>query len=161
MHEKKKIMKRINGTKRIGRLILFSLFFFPCSLAFSQTAERVEALLNAKTVSYEQAAVFVLQAAEINANPAGAFRYAQEQHWLGANVSGNDEIRLDKLSLLVMKAFELKGGAFYSLFKNPHYAYRELQSLAFIEGKTAPSTPVSGELLLFVISRTLAYKETK
>ena len=160
MHSKERIKKRIKETKRRVQLLLFSLLLFLCSSAFAQTAERVEALLNAKTVSYEQAAAFVLEAAEIYPTPASAFNYVIEQKWLSSNVKGTDEARLDALSLLIMKAFELKGGALYSLFQNPHYAYRELQSRDFIEGKTAPSTPVSGELLLFVINRTLAHKES-
>ena len=36
MSNKERIEKRTNGTKRMGRLLLFLLLFFLCSFAFSQ-----------------------------------------------------------------------------------------------------------------------------
>ena len=45
-------------------LLLFSLLFFTFYL-FPQTAERIESLLEQDFVSYEQAALFVIEAAEL------------------------------------------------------------------------------------------------
>ena len=146
-------------------VLLFSLLTFNFSLAFAQTshpagaADRLEALLNTQELSYEQAAAFVLEAADIQVRSEEAFRYAKEQGWLPKGIAGNDTARLDGVSLLIMKAFEINGGAFFSIFQNGHYAYRELEYRNVIEGQSWPGMAVSGEQLIFIIGRTLSYME--
>jgi hypothetical protein len=110
-------------------------------------------------LSYEQAAAFVLEAADIPTAPTDAFRYAAEQKWLPKNAGAGDTARLDALSLLVMKAFGLKGGAFYTISQSAHYAYRELQYRNMVEGNTGPAMPVSGETLFFILGRALSLTE--
>ena len=145
-------------TKRVGFLLLFSLLTF--NFSFAQTADRLEALLNTPELRYEQAAAFVLEASDIQVNnPAEAFRYATEKGWLPKNAEARDTARLDGVSLLIMKAFEIKGGAFYSIFQNAHYAYRELEYRNVIEGQTVPSDAVSGEMMLFIVSRVLSEQD--
>ena len=162
--EQRTMCKGSSKKKRVFFLLLFSLFTF--NFSFAQTshpagaADRLEALFNTPKLNYEQAAAFVLEAADITAiSQAEAFRYATERNWLPKNAEARDTARLDGISLLIMKAFEIKGGAFYSVFQNAHYAYRELEYRKIIEGKTLPSNVVSGELLLFIIGRTLSYTE--
>jgi outer membrane protein OmpA-like peptidoglycan-associated protein len=58
-----------------------------------------------------------------------------------------------------MGAFDLKGGIFYSIAKNPHYAYRELVYKEVIQGRTDPGMLVSGEEFLFILSRVLSLVE--
>jgi len=130
----------------------------------SQTAEKIENLLNVHSVSYEEAALFILEAADAHAtygssvisDPAEAFRFAAEQKWLPKKISGGGSARLDAVSLLLMRSFGVKGGLFYSLFKNPHYAYRELVYMEVIQGKADPAMNVSGEALLFMVNRILS-----
>jgi len=142
-------------TKRVRFILLFSLLTFNFSLAFAQTADRLETLLNTQELSYEQAAAFVLEAADITMSNTEAFRYASEKGWLPKNTGARDTARLDGVSLLIMKAFEIKGGAFYSVFQNAHYAYRELEYRNVIEGKTVPAMAVSGEMMLFIVGRVI------
>ena len=146
-------------------LILVSAFL-PAQTAGSgiQTAGAIEQLLESEAVSYEQAAMFVLQAADLgnflsNASPTGAFQYAVERNWLPKRVSGSDEAELQGISLLVMESFGFKGGMFYSIAKNPHYAYRELVYQEVLQGRIDPKMAVSGEYLLFVIGRALSRVE--
>jgi hypothetical protein len=56
-----------------------------------------------------------------------------------------------------MKAFNLKGGAMYSIFKNPRYAYREMVYKKLIQGQAESTMKVSGARLLQIISSTLKY----
>ena len=144
--------------KRV-KLLCF-LLLLPVFLQ-AQTAERVEALLNTDAVSYEQAAQLVLEAADVRVStgPADAFRYAAEQRWVPGKAEGGDIARLDGISLLIMRAFDLKGGMFYSLFKNPHYAYRELEYQNIIQGRSDPAMDVSGDFLLFMTGRALSVVE--
>jgi hypothetical protein len=146
-------------------LLLLTFVFLALAVAaaappalYAQTAAELEAVLTAEALSYEQAASFVLQAADIK--PANsAFNYAREHKWLSAKTAGDSAAVLNEVSLLIMGAFGLKGGIMYSGFKNPHYAYRELIHKGIIQGRSDPGMAVSGDLLLFMIGRVLDQTE--
>jgi hypothetical protein len=121
---------------------------------FAQTAAEIEALLETDALTYEQAASFVLRAADIGVW-GSAFDYAAEQNWLSGKATFDGTASLGEISLLVMRAFNMKGGAFYTLMKTPHYAYRELLNQNIIQGRADSDMAVSGDLLLFIVGRVL------
>jgi len=125
------------------------------------TATEIETLLGTNTVTYAQAARFVLEASDTmtTAVHEEAFSYAQEQGWLPRKVKADDTARLDGVALLLMRSFNLKGGLLYSLDKNPRYAYRELKYMDVIQGRADPGMKVSGEKLLFITGRILSRVE--
>ena len=130
----------------------------------AQTAERLEGMLNTKSMSYGEAAQFILEAADAAArfgsgvvsSPAEAFRFAAGENWLPANATSNAPATLEGVSLLTMKSFGMKGGVLYSISKHPHYAYRELEYKGVIQGKVDPGMAVSGDYLLLMMSRVLS-----
>ena len=146
------------------------MFIFICLLlavpvfVFSQTAQKVEDLLNMQAVSNGQAAWLVLEAADIS-GPAGisseeeAFRYAADRKWFPAISQANGKARLDRISALIMQAFKIKGGILYSFTKNPHYAYRELVHQTVIMGRADPQMDVTGYELLYMVNRVLTFQE--
>ena len=141
-------------------LLAFSACLLLSAAAFAQTAAELETLLGADAVSYGQAARLVLNAANVaDASPESAFRHAMEMGWLPAGATQDAAAKLDGVSLLVMRAFGMRGGALYTLMKTPHYAYRELMYQNVIQGRADPGMAVSGDLLLFVVSRALERKE--
>ncbi len=152
---------------RVGKTVLLTvmfavLFVLPLSARLSaQTAQKVEDLLNQEAVSWAGAAYFALEAAEkaVLDSPDEAFQFASSQSWLPKNIEASSRARLDGISLLLMRAFDLNGGLFYTLTKNSHYSYRELVYKKVIQGKTDPEMAVSGQEFLFMISRILAIKE--
>jgi hypothetical protein len=136
----------------------------------SQTAQKIEELLNSEALSNEDAAWLVLEAADISmsadisgpvgiSSPAEAFRYASAQKWFPSGAVPQGRARLDELSLLIMKSFNLEGGFLYKLTQSPHYAYRELVYLNILYGRIDPEMPVSGDLLLYTVNRVLSYME--
>ena len=137
--------------------------FLPAVSVFlsAQTAVEIEELLKTETLSYGEAALFVLKAAEVSEpqNPAEAFSFAAERKWLPGKAVSGGKASLDGVSLLIMRSFGKRGGIFYSLFKNPHYAYREMVYQDIIQGRTDPKMTVSGELLLFLLSRVFSLQE--
>ena len=144
------------------RGIFLTIFLLITAAAFSQSAEQIDELLATETISYEQAAWFVLQAANpdgFSGSPAEAFRYAIEREWLPANASSQDIARLDGVSLLIMQSHNIGGGFMYTLTKSGRYAYRELVYLNIIQGRTDPQIAVSGDFLLFVLTRVLLFQE--
>jgi len=58
-----------------------------------------------------------------------------------------------------MRSFGIKGGIFYSIFKSPHYAYRELVYRGIIQGRVSPKTAVSGDMLIFGTNQTIMFQE--
>ncbi|MDR1802472.1 MAG: hypothetical protein LBQ94_02595 [Treponema sp.] len=145
-------------TSVVKFLLFFSLLFsFFTFQLHAQSADWIESLLASDRVTYADAALLVLEAADALAapNPAAAFGYAAERGWLPKGAAADDAARLDGLSLLVMRAFDFKGGLFYTLTKSPHHAYRELTYRNIIQGRADPMMPVSGDLLLFTVNRIL------
>jgi len=144
---------------------ILTLLFTLCSLLFinplhAQTADRIERLLEKEKVSYQEAALLVLEASgrldsASKTKAEDAFSFAMARGWLPANTKASNAINLKGLSILIMQAFSLKGGLFYTLFKNPHYAYRILAYHSIIQGRIDPLMYVSGELLLFTVNRTM------
>ena len=149
-------------------LILICLLFSAVSLFAQQQIEQrdgqqetaayeIEMLLQTNAVTYGQASRFILEASDIAVftDTEEAFLYLVENKWLPKNIGSGQAARLDVLSGIFMKAFDIKGGLFYSLTRAPHYAYRELVYLNLIQGKIEPGMNVSGELLLFITGRIL------
>jgi hypothetical protein len=127
----------------------------------AQTADELETLLASPRVSYAQAARFVLEAADAGTyrNPLEAFDYALTREWLPPNVRADDPVSLQGASFLIMQSFGLKGGLFYSIFKNAHYSYRELVFQQIILDGADPEQLVSGELFLQIVNRVLEQQD--
>jgi hypothetical protein len=139
------------------------LFFISAVPLRAQTAGEIEALLESPAVTRDRAARFVLDAADIpgvSGGAAAAFALAVERGWLPSAAAPGGPIRLDEASLLLMGAFAVRGGLLYRWFKNPHYAYRDLRYRQVIPGGVDPDHAVSGDLLLFLIGRMMALRET-
>ena len=147
------------------KTVLLALLFIICYLVFNnplhaQTAARIERLLGQNTVSYQEAALLALEASghldpAKNTKAGDAFNFAMKSGWLPANAKAGDTVNLKGLSLLIARAFGIKGGLFYSIFKNQHYAYRTLVYYNIIQGRADPLMYVTGEFLLFIVNRAM------
>jgi len=141
------------------------LTIFLTSPLYAGTAGKLEALLDKNPVTLSEAAALILEASGIQNdaqffnNPLYAFLYAKEKKWLSEKSAHNEYARLDRIALIIMRSFELKGGVFFSLVKSPHYAYRELVYKNVIRNMPDPHVFVSGKDLLLIISRLLSMKE--
>jgi len=149
------------------RIFFIFILLLSTVFIFAQTAEKLEEILNTGALTYEKAVWFVMEAADVwdysdlpqasaSVDPSTAFRVAMEQKWLPRNVQPASPARMDGISLLLMRSFGLKGGLLYSLFKNPHYAYRELVYQDIIRGRSDPSMTVSGDDLVYIVGRILS-----
>ncbi|GHV69161.1 hypothetical protein AGMMS49928_10580 [Spirochaetia bacterium] len=145
---------------------VFLLFFtvFATGLGAQQnTVKEVEILLGTSEISWEQTVRFVLEAADaaVFTESAEAFDFVLERGWAPKNARLTEPVRLSGLSLLLMRSFDLKGGMFYSLFKNSHYAYRELIYKDILLPGSDPAMLVSGERLLYLVGKILALTEER
>jgi len=141
----------------------FSLTIFLlllCAALHAQTLDEIQTFLQTPAISYSQAARFVLEAADVTGSydktrEQGAMNFAIEKKWLPKKANAQDAITLEDFSLLVMKAFGLKGGPMYALFKNAHYSYREMVFKDLIQGESDPQMKVSGRDMIFIVNRLL------
>ena len=141
-------------------VLLCSLLIVTCSLAFAQTAQRIAWLLEQEHVSYAHSALLVFEAADLidpaaGLSPEQAFAFALENELLPRGAQANQAVTMRGLSFMIMRAFDLKGGFFYTMTKSQHHAYRELLHRGIIQGRADPFMLVPGDKLLFVVSRTL------
>ncbi|MDR2717260.1 MAG: OmpA family protein [Treponema sp.] len=139
-------------------ILFFGLLSAPLC---AQTAAELEELLQTRAVTYAQAARFVLEAADAASlkDQNLAFAFAAEQRWLPQKSVPCEPAKLDGVSLLLMRSFDVKGGVWYSLTKHHRYAYRELVYQDIIQGRADPKMTLSGEQLLFLINRLLSVQE--
>ena len=149
--------------KIIKSCFLLLLLLLP-AFVFAQTAAEMDDMLQTDTVSAARAARFVLGTAGLlppelsgQAAESAAYDMAASNGWIKTNAEQN--VTLKDTAFLIMRAFNLKGGVMYSLFKNPRYAYREMVYRKLIQGKTDQSMKVSGQKLLQILDRTLIYIE--
>lgn len=140
-----------------GFLSLSVVFFTALSL-HAQTAVEMDALLETQALTYSQAARFILPASGAladNVSADSAFGAAVDKGWLPKTAAAGDTARLDAVALLLMKAFDLRGGLFYRLFPTARYAYRELSYKRIIQGTVDSSMPLSGEYFFQILGRTM------
>jgi len=142
------------------KVMLTIILLFIRAAINAQTADEIQTLLQTPAVSYAQAARFVLEAAEVEGSygkTSGqeAMNFAVEKKWLPKKADAQDAISLERLSLLIMRAFNLTGGPMYNMFHNAHYSYREMVFKDLIQGRTDPQMKVSGYTMMLIVNRLL------
>jgi hypothetical protein len=152
-------MQKVRNTMKKKALCAITVLL-ACMLSaptYAQTAAELEDILRAQTVTYAQAASFVLEAAEVTnpQNTAQAFAISAERAWVSKKASAEKHITLAELSFLIMKAFDMKGGIMYAVMPGPRYAYRSTISRSFIQGDTDPDMTVSGDRFLLILGNVL------
>jgi hypothetical protein len=146
--------------KTFFALLAFSAVLLPAQRAAAQIAAELERVLDLPVVSYGDAAWVVLNAAGIasaETSRDGAYRFAADNRWFPKKAETEEPATLGGVSLLIMRAFNIRGGFMYTLFPGPRYGYRELARRKIIGGRAYSSTPVSGERLLRILGRALDY----
>ena len=148
----------------LKRCLALFLLLLP-AFAFAQTAAEMDTMLDSDTVSSALAARFILCAAELMPpEPSGAeaekaaYDMAVSKGWI-KKAAASDAVTMKTAAFLIMKAFNLKGGIMYSLFKSPRYAYREMVYRKLIGGQTDQNIKVSGAGLLSMLDNTLSYTD--
>ena len=143
-------------------LIAAGFFLIMPVFVTAQTAAELEKVLGTPNVTCAQAAGFVLAAAQDTSaknTPKDAFEQAVAKGWFSKETKPEDSITLGKLSFLIMKAFNITGGAMYTLFPGPRYAFRTMVSRSYIAGTADPAMKVSGERFLHILGKVLSAAE--
>jgi len=145
-------MMKGNSSLIIAGLLLLIPAFLP-----AQTAAELETVMKASVVTCAQAARFVTASAGSGASTSrNEFEQALAKGWLPQGTTPDEGITLGKLSFLIMRAFEIRGGLMYVIFPGPRYAFRTMVSRSFIQGAADPAMPVSGERFLQILGKVLS-----
>jgi hypothetical protein len=138
--------------------------------SIEETSSIIEDTASEETVSVEETALTdedtdlegapaIAAAADeaviVQLSPEEAFEQAMAKGWLPKGAAADDPITLGGLSLLMMKAFNLKGSMMYAIFPGPRYAFRAMVSRSFIQGAADPGMKVSGERFLLILGKVL------
>jgi len=147
--------------KRLACIAALFLFCVGSSLYAQSTAQEMEALLANDELTYAQASRFILRASDkfVTSDDEEAFWFAAKKGWLPKYVEPDEPARIDGIGLLIMNAFDIEGGFFYSVTKSPQYAFRELEHRNIIQGRADRYMKISGEFLVFTVGRVLAQSE--
>ena len=84
-----------------------------------------------------------------------AFSVFQENFPVKDGLTASSPVPLSELSLTFAKLTNLKGGLFYSIFKNRRYAFKELQAKGILPPDADPSDTPSGRNLIAVFNSCL------
>jgi len=142
-------------------LFLLGLLFLLPAFLPAQTAAELESVMKSPVVTCAQAARFVTAStgsgASVGSNnrSQNEFEQALEKGWLPKGTTPDEGITLGKLSLLIVQAFDIRGGLMYIIFPGQRYAFRTMVSRSFIQGAADPAMTVSGERFLQILGRVV------
>jgi hypothetical protein len=141
----------------------FLVLLFSITLPLgAQSNKLLDQLLDQPAASFAEVVYMTLAAAKLlpeTATPAQALEALQQQNWKVRMLPADAPIPLGDYAFLLMKAFKLSGGLFYSLFPGPRYACRELGYLRIITTDARPNRYLSGEEAVRILGNVMARKE--
>jgi len=137
-------------------LCLLTLVGFRLS---AQSNQVMDQLLQEPQATFGDVVYLTMAAVKIvpeTATPEQAIQALQQQNWKVKILSLDAPVSLGDYSYLLMKAFKVKGGIFYSLFPGPRYACRELGFLNVIPSDPRPLRSVSGEEAVRILGNMMS-----
>ncbi|UTC73993.1 hypothetical protein E4O03_06940 [Treponema sp. OMZ 792] len=115
------------------------------SLVFAQSAEKVDEILQSKTLTRGQACYLVGTAIgevkETDSYQAAFDKFKGLKMF--ENKKYDEPIRFDEFSNLALQYSSIKHGLWYGITKSPHYAFRQLKIMKIIPQKTVPSSNIT------------------
>ncbi len=128
----------------------------------AQSNQALDDILAAHEASYGQAAYLLLSARGMigeEADYAAAVDALQAAGMAIEQRGVNEAINLGEYVFLVQQLFDLPRGVLGSLLGGPRYATRDLRFLRIVQGRSYPNMSISGERMMRILGRTLAYKD--
>ncbi|MDX9801725.1 MAG: hypothetical protein RBT69_10360 [Spirochaetia bacterium] len=145
------------------KLFLSAALFLTAMLIYSQSNEEIDAFMAKGEADLATAAYFTLAAAGMQGAAATAEDapwYLNENNWFKEELKGDELLKASDASYLIMKAFNQKGGLWYTVAPGPRYAFKEIKYRKLIDQKTDPAKIMSGDEFMILLSEFLSWKET-
>jgi len=90
-----------------------------------------------------------------------SLQYLDTLGWKLKEKGTNDIIKLGEYSYLLMMAFDISGGIFYTLFPGPRYAVREFAYLGFVRRSPLAYRTLSGEEVIRILGKVLEWEKDR
>ena len=147
---------------RIRAVLLFPLLMLlPVSMAFTQSNDVIDEILDEAGLSYRNAAYLVLTASgavDESVAPERAVTDAAAA-WGFEEKGAGEPVTLGEFSYMIMTSLGLSGGIMYRIMPGPRYAARELAFLGFVTGRASPRRIVAGDEALGMLGKVVEWKE--
>ncbi len=138
--------------KRTFAIILFLLYPFACG---AQTPAFLDKLLTSPTITWGQASYLVLVGTNnisSEASPQQCFDRAKQLGWAVSDAPERN-LNYSQYSFLLMKAFGLHGGMWYTLFPCPRYAFQDLRFKNVLPPQADPDESLTGAEAVRIFDR--------
>ena len=143
-------------------LVLACLLLIGAVGAGAQSNEALDAILATPNATYGQAAYLLLTAdGSLDEDATFEAAAAMLESRLGPVVTRGayEALTLGEFALLVQLHNDLPRGMMGRLVVSPRYAVRDLRFLRVVQGRSYPNMAVSGERMMRIVGRVLAYQE--
>lgn len=144
----------------IKAIMFFVVIVSLSSFSFAQSASFFTTVFEAEQLTWEQAAFLVMAGTERvsdSVSPNQAWESLSKTQWYTNIPERGSAITVSQLSYLLTKAFEVKGGLWFTLFGNERYSYRELVFKKVIPGSLDPQSTISGTEAMKVLEKAMAF----
>ena len=131
----------------MNSLLFFAIALFASLSVFAQSSEQLSKILKSEKVTFAEASYLPAIYAKLvpeEATEEETFKALQDNGYFNSSISPDSPVALDQLCNIYMKAFGIKGGLFYSLFKSPRYTFKEFKAKALLPTEADPSMVASG-----------------
>ena len=132
-------MKKLISCMAFAFILLLSLH--------AQNSEKMTEILKSEKASFEQASYLPALYANLiseDDSSAKAFEALKDNNYFSPSVTSDSNVTLAQLCQIYMKAFNMKGGLFYTLFPSARYAFKEFKANGILPPQADPSENVSG-----------------
>lgn len=141
------------------KILVFLVFFFSLTV-YGQDATKVTEILDAPQLTKGQAAYIAaswLSADNESLDFQQAIQLMVTEGFFSEDSNASDPIRLDELSNLCMKTWNIPGGLFYRMTKANRYAFKELKALGYLSANDDPSFSVTGFQGINIMFKCMEY----
>lgn len=156
-------MKNINGSGGFSfflfLLILLVCFVSPVAAGFNDTMDMI---LSQEQLTFGAASFLVLVGSGIVGDDISVEAAADKMSEMAPKVVLNPDepVTIGEYSYLIMTAYDIKGGLFYTIFGNPRYALRELRFLDIVQGRAYSRMYLPGERAVRILGRVGSEQES-
>lgn len=143
-------------------LFAFAISFFVALPMFSQSSEEVSAILESEKATIAQISYLPAVYANLiseDDSEAQAVEALKNKGFLNASVNADSEATLAQAAGILVKSLEIKGGLFYTIFKNDRYAFKELKAQGILPQSADPQDSFSGRDFLDLFSSVIEIAE--
>lgn len=131
------------------------------ALAFAQSAEKVDEMLESKFLTKGQACylagIAIEEVKETDSYEEAFNKFKGLKMFKDA--AYDEPIRFDEFANLALQYSSIKKGLWYGIAKNPHYAFRQLKLMRLIPQNTLPSSNISPSKAMNLLTKIMSQSD--